>query len=178
MAYPVLLVVDVQKALTGAHPWREGPFVETIQKLQKAFRSRGREVVFVRHDDGPGPEGLAFGTPGWEIAEAVAPLPGEKIFDKRFNSAFLNTGLEPYLRERDADTIVLVGMQTEYCLDATVKSAFERGFRVVVPAGGVTTFDHGAFTAAQLSELFVNQIWKGRFAEILPPEEIERELLT
>lgn len=169
---PILLVVDVQKSLVGEHPWREEQLLETICGLQEKFREQGKEVAFVRHDDGPESEGMAFGSPGWEIYDGVAPRPGERVFDKRFNSAFLKTGLEEYLREKGVDTIVLAGMQTEYCIDATVKSAFERGFRVILPTDGVTTFDNGMLTAAELNRLFIYKIWKGRFAEILLPAEI------
>lgn len=177
MATTALLVVDVQKGLLRDHPWQEELFVNTLSGLLAAFREQGREVLFVRHDDGPESEALAYGSPGWEIVEEAAPLPGEKIFDKRKNSAFLGTGLEAYLKKRNVDTLVIAGMQTEYCIDATVKSAFERGFRVVIPAGGVTTFDSSMLSAAELNRLFCYHIWKGRFADVLLPAELESEVL-
>ena len=172
MANAVLLLVDVQKGLLRGHPWQEEAFLQTLSKLLAAFRESQKEVVFVRHDDGPDSESLALGSSGWEIAEEIAPQPGEKIFDKRKNSAFLGTGLEAYLKDRGADTLVIAGMQTEYCVDATIKSAFERGFRVILPTGGVTTFDSAMLSAAGLNRLFYDHIWKGRFAEILLPEKI------
>ena len=136
-----LLVVDVQQGLLDKGPFEKERLAETIGRLLGEFRREQRPVLFVRHDDGPGTE-LAAGAPGWEIAREVSPLKGEKIFDKRFNSAFLETGLEEYLREADIKTLVVAGLQTEYCIDATVKSAFERGFKVLLPKGGITTFDN------------------------------------
>lgn len=176
MANAVLLVVDVQRGLMEKGPWRRDELLEVIRRLETSFREKGREVVFVRHDDGPDSE-LAFGSSSWEVAEEIAPLPGEKIVDKRKNSAFLNTGLEAYLKEKGADTLVLTGMQTELCVDATCKSAFERGFRVIVPTDGCTTFDNSMLSAAALNRLFLYQIWKNRFAEILTPDEAERLVL-
>ena len=52
---------------------------------------------------------------------------GERIFEKCYNSAFKDTGLEEYLKEKKITDIILGGLQTEYCIDATCKSAFERG---------------------------------------------------
>ena len=172
-----LLVVDVQQGLLDKNPWGKERLVGTVSGLLGAFRERGRPVLFVRHDDGPGTE-LAFGAPGWEVARETAPRPGEEIFDKRFNSAFLETGLEDRLAELGAGTLVVAGMQTEYCIDATIKSAFERGFRVLVPAGGVATFDNGGLAAGQIDRFFAEVIWQGRYAQVLPWEEIVKEALS
>lgn len=174
---PALLVVDIQQGLLGKGPWGKGKLVETVSGLLGAFRERGRPVLFVRHDDGPGTE-LAYGAPGWEVAQEVAPLPGEGIFDKRFNSAFLETGLGERLAELGADTLVIAGMQTEYCMDATIKSAFERGYRVLVPAEGVATFDNGGLAAEQINSFFTEHIWQGRYAQVLPWEGIVEEALS
>lgn len=171
-----LLVVDVQQALLDKGPWGKEQLVGSIAGLLGAFRAAGRPVVFVRHDDGPG-TGLAFGAPGWQVAREVAPLPGERVFDKRFNSAFMGTGLGGYLEKLGADTLVIAGMQTEYCIDATIKSAFERGYRVLVPAEGVATFGNGGLDAGQIGRFFLGNIWQGRYAQVLPWEKIAEEAL-
>ena len=36
---------------------------------------------------------------------------------------------------------MIVGLQTEFCLDATVESAFDRGYKVYLPHGTNSTFD-------------------------------------
>lgn len=178
MANALLLVVDVQQSLLDGGPDQKDSFLRTVCNLLGAFRENGAPAAFVRHDDGPGSRGLAFGSPGWEIAGELVPLPGERIFDKRFNSAFQETGLEEYLREQGVDTLVITGMQTEYCIDATIKSAFERGFHVLVPVNGTTTFSNGLFSAAQINRFYTENIWSGRFADILPAEVIERSLFS
>lgn len=167
-----LLIVDVQKALVEKEPWQKEAFLSNLKELEEAFRRAGQEVAFVRHDDGPESESMAYGSPGWEIAGEIAPLPEERVFDKKVSSAFMNTGLEEYLKEKRISTLVIAGMQTEYCVDATVKSAFERGFSVIVPVGCVTTFDGAMFTAAQLNRFYSYEIWKNRFARVLLPAEI------
>jgi nicotinamidase-related amidase len=102
------------------------------------------------------------------VHPAIAPLKGEKVFDKRFSSAFKDTGLDDYWHGRGVKTLVVSGMQTEYCIDATLKSAFERGYKVVMPEGGSTTYDNRLFTADRLVDFYEKDVWNGRFADVLP----------
>ncbi|MCR5249748.1 MAG: isochorismatase family protein [Lachnospiraceae bacterium] len=62
-----------------------------------------------------------------DVQKGIAPEIGEMIFDKKVNSAFHeSTGLDLYLRSRNIKKVIAVGLQTDYCMDATVKSGFER----------------------------------------------------
>ena len=92
MKNTVLLVVDVQNALIAKQPYRGQELLENIGVLTGACRESGIEVVYVRHD-GSARGMLVPGTTEWEIVSAIAPLPGERIFDKRFCSSFQETGL-------------------------------------------------------------------------------------
>lgn len=64
------------------------------------------------------------------------------IFDKNVNSAFKSTGLLEYLKQKEETEIIVVGLQTDYCIDATIKAGFEHGFKMIVPAGTNSTFDN------------------------------------
>ena len=141
MGKMAVLIVDVQKALVEAHPYREEEFLQELENLADSARKAGTEIIYVRHDGGAGDE-LESGTEGWKIHEAVEPKTGERIFDKSFNSAFLETDLEEYLKEKQITDLILMGMQTEYCIDATCKAAFELGYGVVIPTGATTTYDN------------------------------------
>ncbi len=165
-----LLVVDVQKGLIDDHPYREIELLEEIRALTERARANEVEVVYVRHceDD---PNGLFPGNPAWQVLPAIAPHEGERVFDKRFSSAFKDTGLDEYLRGKGVKTLVISGMQTEYCIDATVKSAFERGYKVYMPEGGSTTYDNRLFSADTLVDFYEKDIWNGRFADVLLLDE-------
>ena len=165
MGDTALLVVDVQTALIESGPFRAVETVGNIRSLMESARESGAEVIYIRHDSGKA--GFTAGCTGHEIHEAVAPRDGERIFDKRFNSAFLATGLHGYLQDRGIKNIILTGLQTEYCVDATCKAAFERGYLVYVPKGAHTTFDNGPFSAAQLIAFYEERIWNNRFAKVL-----------
>ena len=166
-----LLIVDVQVALVEAGPVEISEVLAKLSRLLEAARSRGLPVAHVQHADPPGEE-LEPGTPGWELAPQVRPIPGEPVFSKRFNSAFRQTDLEAWLNDQGIKTLVIAGMQTEHCIDATVKSAFEKGYRVVVPLGAHTTFANGPFSGPDLRDFYENRIWKDRYAAIEPVEAL------
>lgn len=171
MNYDALLVIDMQTLIVGADPYHRDETVGNIDKLIGACRSNKIPVIFVRHDDGPGTP-LTKGTDGWQITEELTPREGEKIFEKNFNSAFRKTGLREYLDVLGAKKIIICGMQTEFCIDATVKVAFEYEYDVTVVRDGVTTCDNGGLKSAQICDFYLGKIWDGRFAAVKTADEI------
>lgn len=170
----VLLVVDTQKAITNANLYNFDVFENSVKKLIAAARENGVEVIYIRHDDGAGTE-LTKGADGFEIYEGFAPEQGELIFDKTVNSAFKETGLLEYLQGKNEQTVIVAGLQTDYCIDATVKCGFEHGFKMIVTEYANSTFDN-AFMSAEASYKYYNEfMWKGRYAECISVDEtIER----
>ena len=166
----VLLVVDTQKLITNISLYNFTMFVSNVKKLIKAARENKVEVIYIRHDDGEG-EKLTKGTDGFEIYEEFAPEKDEKIFDKTVNSPFKDTGLLEYLTEKQIKQVIVVGLQTDYCIDATVKCGFEHGFHMIVPKGANTTFDNEYMSAEQTYRYYNEFIWKGRYAECISIEE-------
>ncbi len=158
-----LLVVDVQAAAVARGPYRGDEVLRNIASLVSACRAAGVEVIYVQHDGEPGEEEEP-GTPGWEIHHPIAPEPGEKVVRKRFNSAFRQTDLRPYLDQRGIGRLIVVGIQTEYCIDTTCRVAFEHGYALVMPELTNTTFDNGELTAQQIYEYHNQRIFKDRFA--------------
>lgn len=171
MENTALLVVDVQTALISFHPYKEAEVLANICGLIKTARENGIEVIYVRHDGGAETP-LAYGTEGWQIFSSVAPIEGERIFDKAFSSSFRNTGLKAYLDGRGITDFIMVGMQTDYCVDTTCRVGFEFGYNITIPACATTTFDNSLTTAEKLIEYFEQQLWDKRFAEVLSVEEV------
>lgn len=170
-ARTVLLIVDVQKALIQDGPHHKDAFLADLQQLLIAARESGIETVYIQHDGGKGDE-LEAGTEGFAVASEVSPRSGEKVIVKTRNSAFLDTPLQEYLDGKNIDTLILCGMQTEYCIDATCKSALERGYTVIVPKGCTTTFDNPLISAETVCRFYEEGIWDGRFAAVLPAETV------
>lgn len=176
MSNTVLMVVDVQNRLINEHPYNEKKIVGNIKKLIEAARNNEKEVIYVRHDDGEGTE-LEKGTYGWQIYGEISPNSNEKIFDKKFNSAFIKTGLKEYLESKNIDTIILTGLQTEYCIDATCKSAFEHEYKIIIPEETNTTFDNEYLSGEKLYEFYNYKIWSNRFARVLSMNEVAEMLI-
>lgn len=167
----VLLVVDVQNALIKAHPYNEQGVIENIKKLIAIARDNKKEVLYVRHDDGKGTE-FEQGTDGWQIYNEVVPKDGELIFEKQYNSAFHKTELRKYLQDKGIDTIILMGLQTEYCMDATLKSAFDYNYKLIIPEETNSTFDNEYLSGKKLYEFYNYEIWNKRFASVMPVEDV------
>lgn len=165
MSTTALLIIDVQQALIDEGPADPDAFLGRVSTLLAEARAQGVAVVFIQHD-GPAGDTLFPGEPGWEIHPAVRPLAGETVFRKRYNSAFQDTPLQGWLQARGIGRLVVVGMQTEYCVDASLKSALERGYKVTMPEGGHTTCANGDLRAEQIRDFYQDRIWRGRYAVI------------
>lgn len=173
----VLLVIDTQKQIMNDKLYQFEVFVSNMKRLLKVSREHGVEVIYVRHDDGREP-GIIKGTEGFEIYEEFQPAPGEKIFDKNVNSAFRGTGLLEYLREKETTDIIMSGLQTDYCIDASIKCAFEHGFHVIVPEGANTTVDNEYMTAEKSCRYYNTFLWNGRYAKCLTMDETVDKIRT
>lgn len=172
MKNTVLLVVDVQNALVENNPFNKERVIDNIKKLIISSRKNNIEVVYIRHTEEVGSD-FEKNTYGWEIYNEIKPIDNEIIFDKKFSSAFHKTGLEIYLDSKDIENIILVGMQTEYCIDATCKSAFDLGYNVIIPEETNTTFDNKIFNAKDLYNFYNYRIWNNRFARLVSIFELE-----
>lgn len=166
----VLLVIDVQQAMIDDHPTRMDEFMLNLKMLIDAAHKGGNEVVYVRHDGGKG-DPLAYDTSGWQLERSLIPRAEERVFDKRFNSAFRKTGLHEYLSAQDVSKLVICGMQTEYCIDTSIKVAFELGYDVVVPAGATTTYANPFLSGEKLITYYERMIWHEPLAKVIPMED-------
>lgn len=166
----VLLVVDTQKLITNAGLYQFELFESRVKELINHARNNSVEVIYIRHDDGAGNE-LTKGAEGFEIYDGFKPMDGELIFEKNVNSPFKGTGLLEYLRKKEEDVIMVVGLQTDYCIDATIKCGFEHGFNMIVPANTNSTVDN-EFMSAEMTYKYYNEfIWKRRYAQCISFEK-------
>lgn len=164
-----LLVIDIQNLLVEEKPYAIEERLALWQDSITKARQAGLEVIHVRHHD----QELVKGTADWEIHSIVAPLASEKIFDKTFNSAFKETGLHAYLQEKGIEQLIIMGMATNFCIDTTIKVAFELGYKVAVIRDGTTTGFTGNLSPKDLIDQY-QMIWDGRFAQVDTLENILR----
>ena len=165
----ILLVVDMQKCLVDEELYAYDTFIDRTARLIGAARKNRVEVIFVQHDAGPG-SGLTAGDSGFEIADQVVPEKGEKVFVKTINSCFGNKDFKAYMEQQEDKRLMIIGLQTNYCIDATVKSAFERGFEVIIPEGTNSTFDNDYMTGETTVRYYNEDVWDS-VADVIPFEE-------
>ena len=160
-----LVLVDIQRDYFpgGAHPLT-GPesAAEAAGRVLESFRAAGEPVVHIRHLwDEDEATFMRPGTDGIEIHPGVAPHEGEAVIEKAHPNSFLGTPLEDHLRSIGADELVVCGMMTSMCVDATVRAAVDLGFETTVVHDACATCDlefaghvvpavqvHAAFLAA------------------------------
>ena len=163
----VLLVVDMQDGLLRGDPKHDlAAVVERINRLAARVRRRRGCVVFVQHDGPPGDDFEPF-TPGWSILAAIERDPGDRIVHKTLNDAFFRTPLAAVLAELGAERLLVAGWATDFCVDATVRSAAALGFKVTVVADGHTVSDRPHLGAERVIEHH-HWIW----ANLLSPEPV------
>ncbi len=94
---------------------------------------------------------ITHGTWDHEIVDELKPLPSEAVVPKARYSGFAATNLEQLLRARGVTTILLAGVNTNVCVEATLRDAFHREFfALMVPdatlqAGPQSIFDASVF---------------------------------
>jgi nicotinamidase-related amidase len=144
-----------------------GPALAAAERLVAAARLAGVTVVFVGLFTSPQTDSPMWrermarlgGDPDVEsdlcrVGEAGSdfygprPIEGEHVVEKTRYSAFIGADLEPWLRARGIDTLVLCGLTTECCVDCTARDAFHRDFHVFVPADACAAYEVDVHEAA------------------------------
>ena len=154
------MVIDLQKGLVDEELYAYDTFLERTARLIDEARKHRVEVIFVQHDAGAG-SGLSEGDEAFEIVDAMRPEPTEKVFVKTINSCFGNQDFKAYMEQQSDKRLMIIGLQTNYCVDATVKSAFERGFEVIIPEGTNSTFDNNYMTGETTVRYYHEDVWEG-----------------
>lgn len=132
-----LLVIDMQTALvSGAHD--EARILAAINTAIHNARRAGSPVIFIQHNHQSFAP-LMKGSEGWKIHPAINQEPDDLVLEKEASDAFYRTRLEDELREIGISCVVICGMQTEFCVDATCRAALSRDFDVVLISDGHTT---------------------------------------
>ncbi|PIG84248.1 isochorismatase family hydrolase [Aspergillus arachidicola] len=131
-----VVVVDYQNdfiASTPSHVVSE--LSSTVPRLVQYARNGGSEVIFlaVRNALLGKPEKCIEGTWGAELGSGVTPRPREQVFDKKalFDS-FLVPEFSEYVSEQGFEHLVLAGLYSDVCVDATARTAFQKGLWVTV----------------------------------------------
>jgi nicotinamidase-related amidase len=117
-----------------------------LEHLLHQARQAQVSVVFVQHNGGPGDPDEP-GTEGWHIHPQLQPLPDEVVIEKQHPNAFEGTRLHQTLQANNMTHLIIAGMQTEMCVDATCQAAIQHEYVVTVMADAHSTFSDESLSA-------------------------------
>ena len=137
-----LIIIDMQKCMASEKAGeRNNPSAETnVARLLEAWRDGGHPIVHVRHISRSPASLFSAGQPGAEFQIAFQPLAEEHIVEKNVPDAFLNTGLERWLRVRDISTLVIAGVSTNISVECSARTAGNLGFSTTVVSDATFAF--------------------------------------
>ncbi|HSH90544.1 MAG TPA: cysteine hydrolase family protein [Ramlibacter sp.] len=146
-----LLVIDVQQAMCEGEyaAYDIDGVIDRINALAAKTRAAGAPVVFIQHEEIDGP--LQYGTDPWQLAANLDVHPGDVRIRKQTPDSFHKTELQDVLSERGVTHLVACGLQSDFCVDSTVRRALALGYPVVLASDAHSTLDNGVLTAAQIT---------------------------
>lgn len=140
-----LLVIDIQNDyFPGGRHELVGPLeaARNAGMLLQCFREHDGHHVHIQHISQK--KDATFFLPGdrgTEIHDSVAHFEGEPIVYKHKPNSFLNTNLLDLLRAWGVERVVISGMMTHMCVDATARAASDLGFKVTIAEDACATRD-------------------------------------
>lgn len=165
-----LIVIDVQEgffSIPNYPVYNENKLINNINQLIDSFRKQGKPIIFVRHTD----EDLVNGTKPWQVYSKVHSQSDDIYVNKTTPDSFYKTDLLKVLKANNIDSIVIVGLQTDYCIDATCKSAFGKEIPSILASDGHSTYDNSFMTANRIID-YHNKIIGRWFATLKTTNEI------
>ena len=163
-----LLIIDVQEFYfpSGGKLPLVNPEAasEKAAEVLKMFRNQKLPVIHIQH---------VGGSP---IHKNVTPLPGEKLITKKEANSFNGTDLLTYLKSLNIKRLVICGMQTQMCVEATTRAAYDLGFKCIVVEDACTTrnLKYGGRTIFEIDvQAGAYALMNGYYANVIPVAGLE-----
>ncbi len=154
MPTPALLVIDIQRGAFDGVRWHPidsaDSFIARANQLVDAARAGGHPVVFIQHcEDTPG-ELFETGSAQWELHDSLVPAASEPVVRKYASNAFEGTDLQQQLQALGVDSLVLCGLQSEFCISNTTRGALTLGYPVQLAQDAHSTWATPEHSAADI----------------------------
>lgn len=162
LANTALVILDMQRYFLdrNSHAFIPSgvPVIKRIEYLAERFRKAGKPVFLTRHINTT--EDAEMMQKWWgeliteenPLSELCGQLKDAGLSIKKTQyDAFYKSDLEEALRGKGMKRIVIVGVMTHICCETTARSAFVRGFEVLLPVDGTATYNIDFHKAAFLN---------------------------
>lgn len=174
-----LLIIDIQNEyFPGGRRELTGPkaAAQQARRLLEYFRAANLPRYFIQHiANKPNATSFLPGTDGITIHPILAPREGEPVVVKHYPNSFRDTGLLDALKAQGVDRLVITGMQTHMCVDATTRAAFDYGFDCLVAGDACATRDlsyGGAVVSASHVHAAFLAALNGAYAKVCDTTEV------
>ena len=171
MSKKALIVIDVQQIFFSDKkfiPYKINEVVGNINKMIKNARENDVPIIFVRHSD----DYMKFGTEIWQVYEGLDVAEKDHFVDKKTPDSFFETDLLDILKRENIGEIYLCGLQTDYCVDTTCRSAFSKKIKAFLVEDAHTTYDT-EFVKAENIIKHHNGIIGNWFAKLIRTSEVD-----
>ncbi len=146
-----LLIIDAQVNMfeEGRSVFEGDKVLQKIGGLIAQARARRVPIIYIQNNGTEIDPDLP-GTPGWEIHPSIAPGADDMVIQKWTPDSFHETTLQITLDSLNIRQLVIAGMQTEFCIDATCRRAHALGYDVTLVKDAHSTYDGEGLTAPQI----------------------------
>jgi nicotinamidase-related amidase len=171
MPKKALVVIDVQNIFFADGKYQLYQAEEVTEKINcliKNARQNDVPLIFVRHQD---EKYMQFGSDIWQIYDGLDARKSDFYIEKKTPDSFFETSLQELLAANQIEEIYLCGMQTDYCIDTTCRSAFGKKIKAFLIEDAHSTFQTGELKAEQIIKHH-NKIIGHWFATLIPANEV------
>ncbi|MFC7420750.1 cysteine hydrolase family protein [Iodobacter arcticus] len=172
-----MLVIDVQEALCNGKyaAFEAAQVISRINAVAQLARQNSVAVIYIQHEENGGP--LEYGSDGWQLAAGLQTRSDNLYIRKSASDSFHNTNLHAMLKDLGTEHLIICGLQSEFCVDTTIRRALALGYPVTLIADGHSTMDNEILSAAQISAhhnvTLSNLSSFGPRVKAIPAEQIE-----
>jgi nicotinamidase-related amidase len=177
-----LLLIDIQNdyfpggkmELVGA-----AEAARNAYELLQCFREHGLYHVHIQHvSTKPGATFLLPGDRGADIHDSVAHFEGEPLQIKHHPNSFRETQLEEMLKANQIERLIITGMMTHMCVDATARAAVDLGYKIIVAEDACATrnlkYEETTIPAEHVHKAFMAALRS--YGEVLPAGQVMARL--
>jgi nicotinamidase-related amidase len=161
-----LLLIDIQNDyFPGGKMELEGSIQASVAaaRLLAAFRKNSWAIYHVQHlNQRPNAPFFVPDTPGIAIHSSVQPVLGEPVVVKHYPNSFRDTELLESFKTENISSLLICGMMSHMCVDATVRAAFDFGFNCIVAHDACATtklsFNNVIVPASQVHAAYMSAL--------------------
>ena len=173
-----LLLIDIQNDYfpNGRMPLERSTEASLkAQEAMQAFRAKQKPVIHVQHiSTRPDAIHLLPCTKGIEFHPNALPNKNESIIKKHYPNSFKDTNLLNLLHKHQVHHLVLCGMMTHLCIDATTRAAYDLGFSCTILHDACATknleFNNNLVQAQHVQHAFLAAL-QPTYAKVLSTRE-------